>query len=164
MKYIKCRLSASPEEFTSFLADNESVNKNVNIEDKRGIPYIHVKNKNDKIKLTCEFKGGSTRDNAFIGGTSFIGKIRVKDGKTELRGIISTAPIFHLVLFSMLAFSLIMCIVNMAFNAVPLCLVAFDLVMYKDEFRKQGIIEKYIFRAAKRLEAKTKKTDKEKSL
>jgi hypothetical protein len=157
MKYIKCRLSASMEEFTSFLADNESVNKNVNIEDKRGIPYIHVKNKNDKIKLTCEFKGGSTRDNAFIGGTSFIGKIRVKDGKTELHGIISTAPIFHLVLFSMLAFSLIMCIVNMAFNAVPLCLVAFDLVMYKDEFRKQGIIEKYIFRAAKRLEAKTKK-------
>ena len=156
MKYLKCTLSSEKEEFIAFLSDNESVNRGANIADKRGVPSIKLKRKGDKIKLTCEFCGGATKDNAFVGGTVFFGRIREIGGATELRGFITTAPIFHAALFSMLIFSWAMCIVNMTFNAVPICLVIFDLVMFRDEFRKQGIIEKYIFRAVKKLENKAK--------
>lgn len=152
MKLIKYRISKSADELISFLSDNDAVNKNVNVMDKKGMPCIHLNRKGEAVIMRCEFKGGATKDNAFISGTTFRGKVVEKDGYTELRGMISTAPIFHFVLFSMLVASVVMCIINMTFNAVPICLVIFDVFMYKDEFRKQGIIERYIYRAVKRLE------------
>ena len=152
MKIIKFETSASKEELVKMLSDNEGVNKNVVFDCKKGNPYMHVKETNGKIKIKCEYIGGATKDNAFIDGTRFSGKITEKNGKTEIKGIIATAVIFHIMMFLMFSFFVAMCIIRQAFNVVPICLVVFDIFMYKDEFKKQGIIERYIARAIKILE------------
>ena len=154
MKLIKYKTDATADELVLMLSDNERVNKNVNISDKKGIPYIHCSRNGNKLKLTCEFKGGATKDNAFLSGTTALrAKIIEKNGETQLRGVITTAPIFHAFLFSLLLVSIVMCVVNTTFNVTPICLAVFDLFMYKDEFRKQGIIERYTLRAIKRLKS-----------
>ena len=152
MKLIKFESRATGEELLAMLSDNDRVNKNVRFDDKKGTPYIHVKETNGKIKIKCEYIGGATKDNAFIDGTRFSGKITEKNGKTEIKGIITTAVIFHIMMFLMFSFFVAMCIVRKGFNVVPICLVVFDIFMYKDEFKKQGIIERYIARAIKRLD------------
>ena len=157
MKFIKIKTDSKPEAIVSMLKDNETVNKNVKFDDKRGKPHIHVKDNNGKIKLTCEYLGGATKDNAFLSGTSFFGSIREKNGYTEIKGVITTAPIFHLCLFLMFAAFIVVCIVKEAFNVVPICLLIFDIFMYKDEFKKQGIIERYVKRAVRKLSESTKK-------
>ena len=35
-----------------------------------------------KLKIKCEYIGGATKDNAFIDGTRFSGRITEKNGKT----------------------------------------------------------------------------------
>ena len=64
--------------------------------------------------------------------------------------MITTAPIFHAFLILFFVASVVAMIVMRGFNAVPICLIIFDVFMHKDEFRKQGIIARYISRAAKR--------------
>ena len=150
MKFINQRINASREEFLQMLCDNEATNKNVKFECKRGTPVMHVKQKEDKISIKCEYVGGPTKDNAFIEGTSFKGKLKEKNGELFLKGVILTAPIFHTVLFLGFITFLIMCIASAAFNPTPVFLIVFDLIMYKDEFEKQGLIERYVKRAEKR--------------
>ena len=81
-----------------------------------------------------------------------MGKITEKNGKTEIKGVITTALVFHLMLAVMVAVFVAVCIAKRGFNVVPICLIVFDVFMYKDEFKKQGIIERYLARAVKRLE------------
>ena len=152
MKFIKIETSASREELLDMLSDNDRVNKNVVFESKKGTPYMHVKESCGKLKIKCEYIGGPTRDNAFLDGTRFSGKIVERNGATEIKGVITTAVIFHVILFLMFSFFIAMCIVRRGFSVVPVCLLVFDIFMYKDEFKKQGIIERYIARAVKRLE------------
>ena len=152
MKFIKLESSASKEELLSMLSDNDRVNKNVVFDDRKGTPYIHVKENNGKIRIKCEYIGGATKDNAFIDGTKFVGKVTEKDGKTTIKGMITTALIFHFILAVMVAVFVAVCIAKRGFNVIPICLVVFDIFMYKDEFKKQGIIERYIARAVKRLD------------
>ena len=152
MKFIKLESSAAREELLSMLSDNDRVNKNVVFDDKKGTPHMHVKESGGKIKIKCEYIGGATKDNAFIDGTRFLGKITEKNGKTEIKGVITTALIFHLMLAVMVAVFVAVCIAKRGFNVVPICLIVFDVFMYKDEFKKQGIIERYLARAVKRLE------------
>lgn len=156
MKLIKMRADVTADELLAMLKNSEETNKGVRFDDKKGTPEMKLTERQGKIKIGCEFVGGATKDNAFISGTKFSGKIVEKNGGCEIRGIITTAPIFHFVLFLMFAVFIVMCIVNRGFNAVPICLIVFDIFMYKDEFRKQGIIERYIARAVKRAEKKEK--------
>ena len=152
MKFIKFETSSAKEELLSMLSDNDRVNKNVVFECKKGTPYMHVKESNGRVKIKCEYVGGATKDNAFIDGTSFVGKISEKNGKTEIKGVITTALIFHIILAVMFIAFVAVCVSKQGFSIVPLCLIVFDVFMYKDEFKKQGIIERYIARAVKRLE------------
>ena len=154
MKFVRYCASVSSVELFDMLKNNEAVNKNVVFNDKRGTPHIHVKGSADKLRLTCEFMGGATKDNAFLSTTTFSGKIKDTDGGCEISGVITTAPIFHLVLLLMFAAFVVMCIIRQGFNVVPLCLVVFDIFMYWDEFRKQGIIDRYIKRATRRVGVK----------
>ena len=156
MKFINVKTRKSKEELLSIFTDNDRVNKNVAFDDKRGTPYMHVKENAGKLKIKCEYVGGASKDNAFIDGTCFRGKITEKDGYTHLTGVITTALIFHMVLLVMFSAFVAVCIVKKGFSIVPLCLVVFDIFMYKDEFKKQGVIEKYIYRAVK-------KSDREKT-
>ena len=154
MKIIKISSTASRDELMAMLEDNEAVNKNVTFQATKGTPHIHLREKGKRIRLTCEFVGGATKDNAFLDGTRFIGKITDDENGSTVKGVITTAPIFHAVLIALFAAFVVMCIIRQGFNVVPLCLVAFDVFMYWNEFKKQGIIERYLKRAVKRLEAR----------
>lgn len=149
MRSFRYKVNASRDELVELLSDNDKVNKGVTTEYKKGNPYMHVDTKGEKIKIRCEFIGGATKDNAFIDGTKLRGKIVERDGYTEFSGVIMTAPIFHAILILMFAAFIVMCIVKQGFNVVPICLVVFDIFMYKDEFKKQNIIDRYVFRAVK---------------
>ena len=152
MKLIKLESSATKEELLAMLSDNDRVNKNVRLDDKRGTPFMHVKESSGKLKIKCEYIGGATKDNAFIDGTRFSGRITEKNGKTEIKGVITTALVFHLILAAFFLAFIGVCIARRGFSIVPVCLIVFDIFMYKDEFKKQGLIERYLMRAVKRLE------------
>jgi hypothetical protein len=151
MKIIKIYSEASKEELIKSLYDRERTNKNVVFNDKRGTPLMKVSQKADRITVTCEFVGGATRDNSFFEGTTrFRGNVKEYENGSVISGVITTAPIFHAFLILFFVASVVAMIVMRGFNAVPICLIIFDVFMHKDEFRKQGIIARYISRAAKR--------------
>ena len=83
----------------------------------------------------------------------YLKEIAEKNGKTEIKGVITTALIFHLVLAVMFFAFVAVCIIRRGFSIVPICLIVFDVFMYKDEFKKQEIIERYLLKAIKLLEA-----------
>ena len=152
MKFVKIRTDAPAEHVLSMLADNDRVNKNVTFDEKYGKPYFHLKRKDGSIRIKCEYMGGATKDNAFADGTAFRGRITEKNGVTTVSGVITTAFIFHLVMLALLGVFVYQCISIGGFNAVPLCLLAFDVFMFYKEFKKQGLIARYISRAVRRCE------------
>ena len=95
---------------------------------------------------------GHKRDNGFIFGTAFYGKIKEKNGITKISGLITTELIFHFIFTVMLGVFIAQCIVMKGFSVIPVCLVIVDLFMFKEEFRKQGIIKRFILRAVNRAE------------
>ena len=154
MKRIRLESFAAREELLGIIKNSELVNNRVKFDENKGKPLIHVKEKGDKVKIKCEMVGGPTKDNGFMEGTYFVGKITEKDGKTRLDGIVLTAPIYHTLLALLLAFYVYRCISLGGFNPVPLLLLVFSLMMFKNEFEKQGTIERYLVRAFKRADKK----------
>jgi len=152
MKFIKLESAASRNELLSTIQNSDLVNDRVKFEDGKGKPHVHLKEKGNRLKIKCEMVGGPTKDNGFLEGTYFVGKLTEKSGTTRLRGIILTAPIYHTFLVLLLAFYAYRCISLGAFNPVPLILLAFSLFMFKGEFEKQGTIERYLKRAFRRAE------------
>ena len=152
MKIIKLESNASQSEILDMIKDFERVNDKVKFDENKGKPLIHVKQKGDRIKIKCEMVGGPTRDNGFLEGTSFIGKLTEKNGVTHLRGVIVTAPIYHTILALILALYVYRSISLGGFNPVPLILFIFSIFLLKSEFEKQGIIERYLKRALRHLD------------
>ena len=132
--------------------NHELVNDRVKFDENKGKPLIRVKERGEWLKIKCEMVGGATKDNGFLEGTYFVGKLTEKDGVTRLRGVILTAPIYHTILALILAFYVYRCISLGAFNPVPVILFLFSLIMFRTEFEKQGTIERYLLRAQKRVE------------
>lgn len=157
MKIINQKAQCDKGALLAALADSESTNRNVRFDERRGKPTIFMTEKGERIRLTCKYIGGNTVDNGFIVGTYFTGRVTEKNGVSSVRGILWTAPIFHLILIAMLVAFIIMCIYRQGFSIIPLCAVAFDIVLFWNEFAKQGIISRYIARAAKRAEAEKNK-------
>lgn len=152
MKFIDVEFAATAEQALAILCDNDLVNKDVNFDTSRGKPLMHIKSKeNGKIKITCELIGRPTKDNGFLVGTYFSGRLTERDGRTRLRGVITTAPFYHLFLLALSVVFVIQCIRLGGFSFIPPIIVAFSLFMFKDEWPKQGYIERYIRRAAKRI-------------
>lgn len=149
MKFINIEFQKSKSELISLLSDSEAVNRNVKFDERHGKPVMRLKEKNGKIKITCEFIGGATKDNGFLVGTYFSGKIIENAGKCRLKGIITTAPIYHAALFALLIVFVIRCISMKGFSVIPLILLVFDVFMFKDEFKKQGCIERFLHRASR---------------
>ncbi len=155
MKFINMVFHDSKDTVLSILSDNEAVNKNVRFKEGNGIPIMKIKEKSKgKIRITCEMLGRATRDNSFIVGTYFTGKLTEENGVTKLRGVILTAPIYHIALIAMLVAFLWKCVDLKGISVVPIFLVLFDIIMFKDEFKKQGYISRYISRAARRTSGK----------
>ena len=149
MQFVNYDIHAPIDEVRSSLADNDKIVKDEGFDTTKGYPRIHLKEKEEKIKITCEFCGRARKDNAFLEGTYFVGKFYQKDDVTTIKGIILTAPIYHTVLALLFAFFIYKCISLGGISIVPFCLVIFSVFMFYDEFRKQGIIKRYIFRAFK---------------
>lgn len=152
MKYVNVRTKAGREEVLSMLKDTERVNRNVKFSEKNGKPVMTLREKGERIGISCEYVGGESGKGSFMGGTRFSGKITEKNGYTEVKGFIMTDPVFHIALAVMCLVFIVMCIVRQGFNVVPVCLVVFDALMYKNEFKKQGVIKRYIERALRRLD------------
>jgi hypothetical protein len=160
MQFINLEYPASCAEVLEILSDNERVNKNVTFDERRGKPLMRIKDKgNGKIKITCEMLERATKDNGFFVGTYFSGKLTEKKGVTRLKGIILTAPIYHLMLFAMIAVFIFQCIRMNGFSVIPVMLVIFDIFMFKDEFRKQGYIRRYLYRAVRRITSDIEKNN-----
>ena len=153
MKLINLRSTKAPQELLRAISDNSFVSDGVKFNDKGTRPHMHVKDKgNGKIKIKCEIMGGPTKDNGFLEGTYFKGRIKEYEGGSKISGIIVTAPIFHLVLVVLSLIIIAQCIFLKAFNPIPLFAIIFDLFMFYNEFKKQGYIQRYLMRAISRLE------------
>ena len=152
MKRIRLDSTVPREQLLSVIGNSELVNDRVKFDENKGRPRIHLKTKGDRIKIKCEMIGGPTKDNGFIEGTYFIGKLTEEDGRTSLRGIILTAPIYHTCIIMLMVLYVMKCIELGGFNPVPILLLIFSIMMFKKEFEKQGTIERYLMRAFKRAE------------
>ncbi len=153
MKFINHLFDCKREELIEILKDNKRVNERVIFDPRLGMPYIHYVEKGDKVTLKCEYMDRPTKDNGFIYGTRFNGKITDEAEGCRIKGVITTEPIYHIifaVLFIVLTVQGII-VGGIGGLAVPICLVITEIFMYKDEFKKQGIIDRYIQRAYKRL-------------
>ena len=131
------------------LRDNNLVVSEEKFDTSRGKPKIHIKENGEKLKLTCEMTELATKDNGFLEGTYFRGSVRESDGVTAVKGIIITAPIYHAILIALTVLFVLQCIRLGGISLTPILLIAFSIIMFRDEFRKQGIIKRYIFRALK---------------
>ena len=154
MKRIRLDARLTRTELIETVNNSEFVNDRVKFDENKGRPKIHVKDNGKRVKLKCELVGGPTKDNGFLEGTYFIGSFKESASGTQVRGIILTAPIYHTMLLLLSIFYAYRCIALGAFNPVPLILLIFSIFMFKGEFEKQGMIERYLHRAIKRAEIK----------
>lgn len=152
MKLVKLAIPISAEELISVLSDSNAVNENVKFDSKKGKPQMTLKQKGNKIRIGCTYVGGENRDNGYLVGTYFSGKITEKNGLTVLKGHIVTSPWMHLALFVLMALFIVQCIRVGGFSPVPVILFFFSIFMFRDEYRKQGIIYRYLLRALRKAE------------
>ena len=152
MKIIRLDCAASRDELLGVIANSELVNDRVKFDENRGRPRIHIKEKGNRLKLKCEMIGGTTKDNGFLEGTYFIGRLIESGGISHLRGVILTAPIYHTFIALIMAIFVLRCIQLVAFNPVPIILLIFSFMMFRKEFEKQGTIERYLARACRKAE------------
>ena len=153
MKFLKFRSASKEDKIIEMLCAPERVNSGVKF-DKYEPDFLTKRSKRNpaRIRITCRIKNTATADNGFLLGTYFWGSFKEKNGVTVLRGHIATAPIYHAALLMLLAFFIYRCITLSAFNPTPVILVAFDAVLFWREFKKRGMIERYIRRTIRRLD------------
>lgn len=147
MIFVNHKTTLTPDRLTEMLENGEAVNRGVKFDEKRGKPQMLVKRKGNRLNITCRYVGGASKDNGFLVGSFFHGKMTVKNGETRLRGIILTAPIYHAALIALTAYYIYRCISLGGINPVPIILIAFSLMMFSGEFKKQGVISRFIARA-----------------
>ena len=152
MKRIKLESEISRDYLLSVIENSEFVNDKVKFDENKGRPRMIVKTNGDRIRIKCEMIGGPTKDNGFLEGTYFVGKLTENDGKTTLKGVVLTAPIYHTILALILMIYVYRCITLVAFNPVPIILLIFSLMLFRSEFEKQGTIERYLARAFRKAE------------
>ena len=154
MKFINIKTEKSSAELLSIISDNTRVNSGVKFADKKGgKPFMHVREKGGSLRVRCEMMGRPTKDNGFLMGTQFYGRITEKNGEATLRGIILTSPIYHLIVLVLAVALIAQMIYNGSISSIPILIfaTAFEFLFFTDEFRKQGYIQRYLERAIRRL-------------
>ena len=153
MKLINYKTSTPRAELLSLIKDSNRVNEKVKFDEKVGRPQMFVKEKKNSLTVTCRYIGGNTRDDGFIIGTFFWGRLTEKKGETHLSGIILTAPLFYTAIFGLLVYSIVAGVINtmingaFTFNPIAIIIAIFSYLMFRQEFKKQGIIARYLYRA-----------------
>ena len=161
MLFVNFDIHAPIEEVRLSLLDNEKIVEDERFDTSKGYPKIHFNEKGERLKIKCEFTGRDRKDNGFLEGTYFLGRFFEKNGVTAIKGIILTAPIYHTILIALFIYFIYRCFALGGVSIVPICLVLFSVFMFFDEFKKQGIIKKYIFRAFKNTYLRLNKNKKE---
>lgn len=157
MKFIRLETQRSADELLAMIKDNSAVNDGVRFEDKQGgKPYMHVREKDGRLRIKCEMMGRPTKDNGFLAGTAFRGSIKERNGVTTLSGIVTTSLIYHIILFALVVLLFVQMFLHSAYGLISVLVfaVGFEILFFKDEFKKQGYIERYLMRAVRRLEKK----------
>jgi len=149
MLFLNYGINASKEDVLAHLLDNERLITEEKFDTSNGKPKLHLRQNGDKLGIGCEMTGRATKDNGFLEGTYFRGRIIERDGRTTVKGIILTAPIYHFIILLLFAFFIYRCISLGGISVIPIILVIFDVFMFLGEFKKQGIIKRFIFRAFK---------------
>ena len=149
MLFVNYKIGAPRDVVYKNLMDTERVESEEKYDTEKGIPKFHLKEYGKFLRIKCEMTGRATKDNGFIGGTSFIGRVTEKNGKTRVSGIITTSLIYHLVFIGLLITAICIGISIGGFPLTAVLLIPFDILMFKDEFKKQPLIKRYIFRALK---------------
>lgn len=156
MKCIKISTEHTKDEVLSFIQDNNRVNDGVRFDDKYGgKPLMHIKEDGGKLRIKCEMIGRPTKDNGFLAGTVFRGRITEQDGVTTISGTITTSVIYHIALFALVVLLFFQMFMYSAYGLVSVLIFAigFEIMFFKDEFKKQGYIQRYLERAIRRLES-----------
>lgn len=151
MRLVKLTTAKSREELMKMLMSQELVNARVRFDERYGKPVMKIKEKGDRIRVTCEMVGGPSKDNGFLIGTSFWGRVKETGDGVTLRGVITTSPIYHAVLLILTVFYVLRCIQLGGFNPVPLVLLVFSYFLFRREYKKQGMIQRYLARAVRML-------------
>ena len=155
MLFVNYKIHAPCEDVRAALKNERLISEKEKFSEEGIAPKFHIKEKEKSIRITCELTGGATKDNGFLVGTYFKGRLSEKNGVAVLKGAILTAPIYHLILIILLGFFVYKCIAEGGFSLLPVFLVAFDIIMFWREFKKQSLIKRYIFRAFKNVYADT---------
>lgn len=156
MKFVNLRAAAPREAVMEAIRSSGKVNEHVKFDERYGRPQMKLRERGNTVYVTCEMVGGPTRDNGFLIGTYFLGRIKEREGECRLSGVITTAPIYHLALIAFCVYFLVQSFIIGGITLVPLILVPFSLYLFKGEFRKQGIIKRYLPRALRYAEEHAK--------
>ena len=149
MLFVNYKIHAEREEIMSVIRDNNLVVEAENYDTSKGKPKMHIKEKGERLKIKCEMTERPTKDNGFLEGTYFAGKVKENNGVCKISGIILTAPIYHFIFLCLFGFFIFQCISLGGISPIPIILVIFDGFMFYGEFKKQSLIKRYIFRALK---------------
>ena len=153
MKRLSVRTPLGREELLRMLRDAPRVNEGLTFDDREGSPTVQLKERGaEGLRMRCVMLGGASRDNGYVQGTFFRGRIRERDGEVSLSGWIMTEPVFHILWVALIAFFIVTCIQRTALSVVPICLIVFVFFMFRKEYRKQEYLRRYILRAVHRLE------------
>ena len=149
MKFVSIKSSATEKDVVDALGNSEKVNERVQFDERRGRPLMKLKRKKNTLYISCEMIGGPAKDNGFIIGSFFLGRIKQRAYGSKITGILLTAPLYHLVLLGFCTYFLIRSIQVHGIAPLPFIIAATSLLFFKDEFKKQGIIKRYIKRAVR---------------
>ncbi len=154
MKFVDLSIRMPKAEVLEYISDSKTVNDKVRFDTKAGTPFMHVSEKDGKLKIKCEMMDLAYKDNEFIQGTSFRGKITESNGETRIKGIITTEPIYHIICSLIVIVAIVFSFFNAAMISVPILFLASEFIFLSSEFKKQGYIQRYLARAIKRLRDK----------
>lgn len=151
MKFINIHAACTKEEYLETVRDNRVVNAGVRFSEDNSYPTAEVKTGRRSVRIRCRMVGGATRDNGFFFGTFFFGTLREREDGCRLRGVIVTEPLVHLIWLAVVVYYIITCIRIGGISLIPIFLSLLMFFMFRPEYKKQGILARYLSRAAHRV-------------
>ena len=150
MLFVNLTSNADKETLRAVIADDRIVNQGVKFDEKTGAPTARIRERGGLLRIRCVLIGGASKDNGYLFGTAFLGTLKQTPSGTRLRGVIITEPLLHLIWALALAYFVYMCFAVGGISLVPIFLSLLVYFMFREEYRKQGILKRYLARAAKR--------------
>ena len=83
MLFVNYKIHAQCEDVRAALKNERLISEKEKFSEEGIAPKFHIKEKEKSIRITCELTGGATRDNGFLVGTYFKGRLSEKNGRAE---------------------------------------------------------------------------------